>query len=514
MENTPNTHQAATPKQASLRVAEYVRMSTDHQRYSIENQSAFIRSFAERNGMAIVRTYADPGKSGLTIEDRPGLCALISDVMSGSASFRAVLVYDVSRWGRFQDQDESATYEFICRRAGVRVIYCAEPFGEDGTPFSSVIKSMKRAMAGELSRELSVKVFAGKSRLAALGFRMGGVAGYGLRRQLLERGSVASRVLEIGERKSLQTDRVVLVPGPADEVRIVRRIYRDFVYGGLSDRQIANMLNDEGVESPGKRWYHQIVRTILTNEKYIGNNVVNRHTSKLKSTERLTDPSTWIRVSGAFQPIVTQQMFAAAQRVRSFKAERMTDDEVVSRLRKLYEREGILTSTLINDEPGLPSAPSVRIRFGSLIDAYEKAGFRPRPSYRFYSVDRQLRNIRITYESELLRELEERNLAVAISRTGLIHVQNAFTISLRVARCQRPNRRQRWRVSFPRDGDATLIFAVRMAPENARVLDVLTIPTGKLSDLPLFLDARHEGILKPFRHESVSTAADWLEQQI
>jgi len=48
---------------------------------------------------------------------------------------------------------------------GVNVHYCAEQFQNDGSPISTLIKSVKRTMAGEYSRELSVKVFAGQCRL-------------------------------------------------------------------------------------------------------------------------------------------------------------------------------------------------------------------------------------------------------------------------------------------------------------------------------------------------------------
>ena len=120
---------------------------------------------------------------------------LIKDVESGSADFTIILVYDVSRWGRFQDADESAYYEYRCRRAGIQVPYCAEQFENDGSPVSTIVKGVKRAMAGEYSRELSAKVFAGQCRLIELGFRQGGPAGFGLRRVLIDQnGSIKARV--------------------------------------------------------------------------------------------------------------------------------------------------------------------------------------------------------------------------------------------------------------------------------------------------------------------------------
>ena len=131
-----------------LRAAEYVRMSTEHQQFSTENQRDKIREYAARRGIEIVRTYADEGKSGLRIDGRQALQRLIKDVENGLADFQVILVYDVSRWGRFQDADESAYYEYICRRAGIQVAYCAEQFENDGSPVSTIVKGVKRAMAG------------------------------------------------------------------------------------------------------------------------------------------------------------------------------------------------------------------------------------------------------------------------------------------------------------------------------------------------------------------------------
>ena len=56
-----------------IRAAEYVRMSTEHQQYSTDNQSTAIHRYAEQRGYEIVRTYADEGKSGLNIGGRQAL---------------------------------------------------------------------------------------------------------------------------------------------------------------------------------------------------------------------------------------------------------------------------------------------------------------------------------------------------------------------------------------------------------------------------------------------------------
>jgi hypothetical protein len=102
---------------ATLRAAQYVRMSTDHQNYSPVNQADANENYAKARGIETVVTYYDPGISGLHIKGRDALQQLIEDVQSKNRLFDVVLVYDISRWGRFQDIDESAYYEYICRRA-------------------------------------------------------------------------------------------------------------------------------------------------------------------------------------------------------------------------------------------------------------------------------------------------------------------------------------------------------------------------------------------------------------
>ena len=165
---------------------QYVRMSTEHQQYSLANQAAAIQRYAEVHGFLIVKTYFDHGRNGLQMKYRYGLQQLLRDVVSEEPGFLAILVYDVSRWGRFQDTDESAHYEFLCKSAGVPVHYCAGTFANDGSLPSLIMKALKRKMAGEYSRELGVKVFAGQWNACEKGFRgSGGCPGFGLRRMLL-----------------------------------------------------------------------------------------------------------------------------------------------------------------------------------------------------------------------------------------------------------------------------------------------------------------------------------------
>jgi hypothetical protein len=307
-----------------------------------------------------VRVYRDEGKSGLTMNQRPGLQQLIGEIESGRQKFDVLLVYDVSRWGRFQDVDESAYYEFLCRRNGVRVVYCAEHFPSEETPLLHLMKDVKRLMAAEHSRELSAKVFAAHVHLLSRGYKPGGVAGYGLRRMCLRSDGSVRRVLDDGERKSHPTDHVIFVPGPEIEVAVVRLVFRLYNEQHLSYRGVARQLKADGLlDGRGQMWSETKVKAILTNPKYRGTLVYNRTTAKLGTKRRKNDASEWTTRPNAHEPIVSLQEFELAQ--LNYRIRRgLAPEHVLARLREIYQRDGRLTYRLIDAEPGLPHVELIK----------------------------------------------------------------------------------------------------------------------------------------------------------
>jgi DNA invertase Pin-like site-specific DNA recombinase len=490
----------------TMRAAEYVRMSTEHQQYSTENQGDKIREYAARRGIEIVRTYADEGKSGLNIGGRLSLQKLIKDVEAGPVDFQMILVYDVSRWGRFQDADESAYYEYICKRAGIRVIYCAEQFENDGSPVSTIVKGVKRAMAGEYSRELSAKVFAGQCRLIELGFRQGGPAGYGLRRVLIDQSGSVKSELSRGEHKSLQTDRVILMPGPDAEVAIVNQIYRWFIDEGLPESEIANRLNEKGVRTDlDRNWTRSTVREVLTNEKYVGNNVYNRISFKLKKHRIINQPDMWIKKEAAFEALVSPEVFYTAQGIIRARAYRFSNDELIEKLRHLYQHRGFLSGLVIDEAEGMPSSAAYIHRFGSLIRAYEAVGFTPDRDYRFLEVNKFLR----TLHPDIIRRTERAiaNLGGTVERdpaTDLLLINREFSVSIVLARCQtHDNGRHRWKVRFDTSLAPDITVAVRLDQPNREPLDYYLLPRLNFG-IPRINLAEQNGIeFESFRFDSL-----------
>jgi DNA invertase Pin-like site-specific DNA recombinase len=470
---------AVVPSASTARAVEYVRMSTEHQQYSTENQRNRIREYAARRGLKIIRTYADEGKSGLRIDGRQALQQLITDVEAGDADFQVILVYDVSRWGRFQDADESAYYEYVCRRRGIQVAYCAEQFENDGSPVSTIVKGVKRAMAGEYSRELSAKVFAGQCRLIELGFRQGGPAGYGLRRVLIDQHGIMKSELRRGEHKSLQTDRVILMPGPDSEIRIVNLIYNWFIDESLNEYEIAARLNGMRVRTDVDReWTRATVREVLTNEKYIGNNVYNRVSFKLKIKRVVNTPDMLIRKEGAFQSIIPSEMFYTAQGIMRARARRYSNEELIERLRNLYRNRGFLSGIVIDETEGMPSTSVYVHRFGSLIRAYQTVGFTPGRDYRFLETNRFLRQLHPKIVAQTEKKIAD--LGGAIRRdpaTDLLTVNDEFTACIVLARCQtHDDGRNHWKVRFDASLLPDITVAVRLDHSNAAALDYYLLP--------------------------------------
>jgi DNA invertase Pin-like site-specific DNA recombinase len=463
----------------AIRAAQYVRMSTEHQQYSTDNQAAAIARYAEQRGYVIVRTYADEGKSGLNIAGRAGLQQLLQDIESGVADFDAILVYDVSRWGRFQDPDEAASYELRCRQAGKPVKYCIEEFENDGTIGSSIIKTVKRAMAGEYSRELSVKVFAGQANLIRRGFRQGGVAGFGLRRVLVDQNGNRKGELQRGEHKSIQTDRVILVPGPDAEQAVVREAYNLFVEVGKTEREIAELFNERGVRTDLERpWTHGTVHQLLINEKYIGNNVWARTSFKLKQRHVVNDPNEWVRHDGAFPAIVEQDQFDKAQAIIAARASRLSDDEMLEQLRTIINQHQTLSGLIIDEFEGAPSSSSYRTRFGSLLRAYALVGFKPRHDYGYLEVNRQLKAKHPEVLNVVLQGLNAVGANVRIDpETDLIHINEEFTAALVIARSfATPVGTLRWKLRLDARSRPDLTIGVRMSAGNETVLDYYLIP--------------------------------------
>lgn len=494
-----------------VRAAMYLRMSTEHQRYSTENQAKVIRNYAEKNNFDIIRTFADEGRSGLTFKGRPEMQRMLTTVESGAADFNVVLIYDVTRWGRYQDSDESTFYEYRFKRAGVRIVFCAEKFQNDGTIGSDIHRLVSKKMASDHSRVLSVKVHLGQTNLIEKGFRQGGAAGFGLRRQLVDDRGNPKFELKRLEHKSIQTDRIILIPGPEREVEVVRGIYSDFVEQGLLESQIAQKLNGRGVLTDlGRPWTRGTVHQVLINEKYIGNNVWNRSSCKLKTGHVKNKPSDWVRANGVFEPIVDKGLFHAAQTIIAQRSYRLSDEEMLEALRHLLKRQGYLSGLIIDETENCPSSSAYQSRFGSLLRTYQLVGYQPDRDYRYIEINRNLRRKHPEMIAGIIAELRQIGATVSIDeRTQILTLNDEITAALVLSRCHSTIAgTNRWMIRFDTGLGADVTIAARLEPGEQAVKDYYLLPAIGISESKLRLMENNGSGLDIYRFETLDALFD------
>jgi len=482
--------------------AQYVRMSLDLQEYSIQNQKATIEQYAAQHDFVVVKTYTDAGRSGLVLRHRAGLKELLRDVVAETTHYKVILVYDVSRWGRFQDSDEAAAYEFLCKNAGIPVHYCAEQFSNDGTQPSSIMKALKRTMAAEFSRELSVKVFDGHKRLALLGFRVGGAPGYGLRRMMIGSDRRPKQRLHTGEIKALTTDRVILIPGPKKEVECIKDIYSMALNKKMGFSEIARCLNHSGIPYvDGGEWTNSAIGRMLRNPKYVGCNTWNRSTRRLYTPLARVPEEEWAVRPGAFVPIVDQRTFDRVQILLQKRRQRTSDEELLKGLKRLLKRRGKLTQKLIEETPYVASICTYFHHFGSLRRLYKILGYRPAKGAFIRSDSRMnTMNLRAELVSQIATMFGHNMTVFQLPRHMrlLIRFDDSVCISVILCpSCRTPHGYLRWKLN--------------PIPQEAGFVTLLCRLNAENNGFDSFLMFRRISRVKPCR---LKKSSDWFKNGV
>lgn len=317
--------------------------------------------------------------------------------------------------------------------------------------------------------------------------------------------------LKPGERKSLQTDRVILVPGPKAEVEIVNRIFHHFVHDQWSERQIADTLNTEGVLTDrAKPWTAGTIRQILTNEKYIGNNVYNRTSFKLKQQRVRNKPEIWVRAEAAFQGIVPRELFDKAQDIFHERSQHLSDEELLQLLKNAVARKGVISGFVIDEMEELPSSSVYRRRFGNLLRVYELIGYDPGRDYRYIEINRTLRRQFSKQMSLLCEQLAAIGASVIRDdEMDLLHINNEFAVSVVIARCRATSAGcLHWKIRLDTGLLPDITIVMRMDPDNEHVLDYYLLPSIDIMPPKLRLLQRNPFGLDAYRFSSLDFFLD------
>ncbi len=346
----------------------YVRRSTDRQEQSLSDQQKAIEAYAAQAGFEILDWYADDAISGAGADDRQAFLRMIHDAQQSSCPFQYILVYDVKRFGRL-DNDETGHYRYLLRKAGVEVIYVAENFSGDDT--DDLLLPVKQWQARQELRDLSKVTIRGLLSKVDGGWWMGGIPPYGYdlvyfngsgeflmivrympdgSKQVLDENGELQRTLRRGDKLRVsKQDRARLVPSDPVRVAVVQEIFRLYVREGLGFRTVAARLNEKGVPSPrngqwsrmhSEHWAMTSIRDILMNPAYAGDAVWNRRSfakfyrvsgkapvAAPKVRQRVidrNDKEDWLVTRDAHPAIVPRRLFDEAQRLRKQRRGRPT----------------------------------------------------------------------------------------------------------------------------------------------------------------------------------------------
>lgn len=360
-----------------MKVALYLRRSTNErlQADSLKVQGEILHAYAREHGMEVVETFVDSA-SGTSTRHRASFLRMVEKITHG-ADFTGVLVRDVSRFGRFFDVDEGAFFEILFLGHGVKTIYCEETFGADASPMACLVKSVRRVMASEYSRDRSRMVRYAQSRATRLGFHATGPAPYGLRRLMVTRQGEVIRELRPGEWKALANHRVRLAPGEPEAVETVRRIFDLYDQGDVGTTAIAKILNDESRPAPeGGRWYEPEILNILANSRYAGlgsYRPVRRSLTDPLPVEQLEE----LTVKAAPGPIgiIEAEQFRRVQGRLARRTHLRTNPALAADARAALEANGFVHGDMLRHVPHHASWDTYKNRFrdgiyGALQDAY------------------------------------------------------------------------------------------------------------------------------------------------
>ena len=493
-------------KELRLKSAIYIRMSTELQVESPENQEREILAYADTYGIEIVKIYADLGVSGMTAERREQFQALLDDVEYRRNQYSIVLYLDDSRWGRFVDSRDADYYRMRLERKGVICQACDKPLTMTNTIVDRIMTMLKDESASDYCRQLSQKVFVGQSNLIMKGFRQGGPAGFGLRRMLIDESGHPKQELYRGQRKSLLTERVVLVPGPESEQEAVRWMYEQCI-AGCRESEIAKTLNTSGwLTDFGRPWTKSTVQEVLTNEKYIGNNLFNRSSGKLKSRRKANPESEWIRKEGAFQPVVDVERFFAVQSIIQERNRKMSDAYLLENLKALHLKAGRLSAMIIDEAENMPPSSLYQNRFGGLLRAYRLIGYIPERDYRYVEINQRLRIMHSDIMSQTVSDIENlcgRKIFLDPS-TSLLELNHRMFISIVISRCfLTPSGMRRWKIRFDTGLRPDITVAVRMDSVNEEIHDYYILPALEFGHSDLKLQDENTDLLDSFRADSL-----------
>jgi len=349
-------------------------------------------------------------------------------------------------------------------------------------------------------------VFAGQCHVVRAGFHMGGPPGYGLRRMLVDAQGRPKGLLAPREQKALVTDHVKLVPGPAEEVRVVRWLFQQSA-AGVDSNAIVRRLNAKGtLNQHGRPWSLSGMRQLLDDERYIGTSVFARTTQAIGHPRGACTPEREVRVAHAFEALVPDALFWQAKAVREARARKLTDAEMLEAMRGVWRQHGRVTSRLLDHDPVAPTAQSYLRRFGTLRAAYRQIGYHQDRDITYGDTRERIRPWRLSILHLLMEQL--RDAGSTVERDDwILRIDGVWTLRVRLLQAGSYRGSYRWEVR-PGRRSVDIVVAARMAEDGSAPLDYLILPRVQADRWPAWVHRRPSAAVRFYTHPSLAIVTE------
>jgi len=193
-------------------------------------------------------------------------------------------------------------------------------------------------------------------------------------------------------------------------------------------------------------------------------------------------------------------MFERAAKLMESINHRPTDDEMLGQLRSLLISKGRLSAKVIDDEMHKPKSRCFLERFGSLRTVYNKLGYVPARDFSFLDVNRFVKVLHGECLDRISSQLQT-NGAVVLKdpQTGILRINEDFTLRLMIAKCDKRYGRARWRIRQESSCVCDLTVAARMSVDNSTILDYYLFPKSEHLQDDFFLEAENSIVLDVYR---------------
>lgn len=203
----------------------------------------------------------------------------------------------------------------------------------------------------------------------------------------------------------------------------------------------------------------------------------------------------WVRAEGVFEAVVEPKYYYTAQGIVRERCRKISNDEMLNKLRTLHERHGWLSGLIINESDGMPSSSMYSHRFGSLIRAYKMIGYVPARDYRYIEINKKLRELHHEVVSDTICKIEALGGRVRQdASSGMLVVNEELRVSVVIGRCQQTQAgAQRWKIHLDTGLNPDITIAIRMDANNEQPLDYYLLPAIDIENPKLRL-ARNNGV--------------------